>query len=128
MENLDDAQFEKIVVDGVEAIPERFLKLLENVEIVIADEPTPKQRLYMELEDGETLFGLYEGIPRIERGANYFGVLPDKITIFKLPILDEAQDETEAREIVRETVWHEIAHHFGMDEERVQNAEEKKEN
>ena len=69
---------------------------------------------------------MYEGVPQGERGTNYTGVIPDKITIFKKPIEDEASDEKDIREIAKDTVWHEIAHHFGMDESRVRQAETKR--
>ncbi len=119
-------EFEALVAEGVEAIPERFLRLLQNVAIVIEGEPAEAQRRKMKLGDDETLFGLYEGIPQAERGAGYTLVLPDKITIFRNPILEEAESREEVREIVRDTVWHEIAHHFGMDEDEVERAEQRK--
>ena len=117
-------EFEKLVKQGIEAIPERFLKIVENVAIVIEEEPTPEQREKMELHRDETLFGLYEGVPYGARGSGYTGVLPDKITIFRKPILEGAQTPAEVAEIVRDTVWHEIAHHFGMEEYEVSRAEE----
>lgn len=126
MRKLARAEFEKMVREGVAAIPEKFLRLLDNVAIVVENEPTPKQREDMRLHEDETLFGLYEGVPQGERGAGYGGVLPDKITIFKRPIEEEARNEEEIREMVRDTVWHELAHHFGMDEHRVAQAEERK--
>jgi len=65
-------------------------------------------------------------VPQVSRGANYTAVLPDKITIFQKPIEDEATDKEDIKKIVRDTVWHEIAHHFGMDESRVREAEVKR--
>lgn len=112
---MDRERFEQLVNEGVEEIPEKFLRLLDNVGIVIEDKPTRTP-----------LFGLYEGVPHTRRGPNYFGVLPDKITIFMQPILELAQNEEEVRKIVRDTVWHEIAHHFGFDEKEVRKAEKKR--
>ena len=123
MWKLRRVEFEKMVKEGIAAIPEKFLRLLDNVAIVIEDEPTLEQRSKMELHEDEELFGLYEGVPQGERGSGYTGVLPDKITIFKKPIEEEAQSDEEIKEIVRDTVWHEIAHHLGMDERRVEEAE-----
>lgn len=120
---MSQAEFERLVSDGIDAIPEKFLKLLNNVAVVVEDEPTSEQRRRMRLGRTMTLFGLYEGIPQAKRGANYSWVAPDKITIFMLPILGAASSEAEVRAIVRDTVWHEIAHHFGMDEGRVRKAE-----
>ncbi|MBU1091449.1 metallopeptidase family protein [Patescibacteria group bacterium] len=126
MKKLTRERFEKIVGNGVEAIPEKFLRILSNVAIVVEDEPTPDQKKKLNIHPDWTLFGLYEGIPQVERGGNYSGVLPDKITIFKKPIEEEARDEKDVEEIVKNTVWHEVAHHFGMDEDRVRRTEAKR--
>lgn len=109
--------------EGVRAIPEKFLAKLNNVGIVIENKPTPAQIRKLKIRRGWTLFGLYEGVPQAARGANYSAVLPDKITIFQKPIEEAAQNEAEIKEIVKNTVWHEIAHHFGMGEARVRQAE-----
>lgn len=123
MPRLTKEEFEKIVGEGVKAIPERFLQKLSNVAIVIEAEPTPAQRKKLNIHPGFTLLGLYEGVPQARRGSNYSAVLPDKITIFQNPIEATARDETDIKEIVKNTVWHEIAHHFGMDEAEVRQAE-----
>lgn len=123
MQKLERDKFEKIVGEGIKAIPEKFLRKLDNVAIVIEDEPTPAQKKKLNIHPGWTLFGLYEGVPAAKRGAGYTWVLPDKITIFQKPIEDEALDEKDIKNIVRDTVWHEIAHHFGMSEARVRRAE-----
>ena len=116
-------EFEKIVKEGIGTIPEKFLQKLNNVEIVIEAEPTPAQKKKLNIHPDWALFGLYEGIPQTQRGINYSAVLPDKITIFQRPIEEAARDEEDIKEIVKNTVWHEIAHHFGMSEDRVRQAE-----
>lgn len=126
MQKLNREEFEEIVNEGIKAIPERFLQKLKNVEIVIEGEPTPAQRKKLNLHPGWTLFGLYEGVPQLERGAGYNAVLPDKITIFQNPIEAAANNEQDIKEMVKNTVWHEIAHHFGMNEARVRQAEAKR--
>ena len=126
MQKLNREEFEEIVSEGIKAIPEKFLQKLKNVEIVIEDEPTPAQRKKLNLHSGWTLFGLYEGVPQLERGAGYNTVLPDKITIFQNPIEAAANSEKDIKEMVKNTVWHEIAHHFGMNEARVRQAEVKR--
>ena len=126
MRKLEGDEFEKMVREGIRAIPEKFLRKLENVAIVIENEPTSAQKKKLNLHSGWTLFGLYEGVPGAKRGTNYTWVLPDKITIFQKPIEDEARDEKDMKDIARDTVWHEIAHHFGMDEPRVRRAEAKR--
>jgi predicted Zn-dependent protease with MMP-like domain len=124
--NFTGEQFEKIVQEGIRAIPRRFLDKLDNVAIIIERDVSPIQRQKLKLRNDWTLFGLYEGVPQTARGGHYTNVLPDKITIFQGPIEKQAADENEAREIVKNTVWHEIAHHFGMDEEAVRRAESRK--
>ena len=122
---MDREKFEELVKQGIEAIPKRFLEILDNVDIVIEDEPTEEQKKKTKLGQGSKLFGLYEGIPQTKRGF-YSGVLPDKITIFKKTFEEVCSSEEEIKEKVGQTVWHEIAHHFGMDEERVRKVENRK--
>jgi predicted Zn-dependent protease with MMP-like domain len=118
-------KFEKLVNEGIGDIPRKFLDMIDNVGIVIEDDPTPEQVKKLKLRKNYFLFGLYEGIPRTMRWG-YADVLPDKITIFKNQIEEAAQSEEEIRKIIEETVWHEIAHHFGMDEKEVREAEAKR--
>jgi predicted Zn-dependent protease with MMP-like domain len=114
-ENLD---FYKLVEQALEELPPELSKLLDNVAIVVDDWPDYSTPL---VAGGakETLYGLYEGVPLTERGAGYYGFLPDKITIFRGPL--ERDFATQALEDqVRITVVHEIAHYFGFDEERLE--------
>ena len=119
-------EFEEMVGEGIKAIPERFLKKMDNVAVVIEYEPTKAQIKKLKIRRNWTLFGLYEGIPLSSRGVHYSSVLPDKITIFQKPIESAAKKRGEIMSIVKNTVWHEIAHHFGMDEARVRRAENKR--
>jgi len=123
MRGLSREKFEEIVNEGIKAIPEKFLAKLNNVAIVVEAQPSPAQMKKLKIRKGWTLFGLYEGVPQAVRGANYSAVLPDKITIFQKPIEEATRSVEEIKEIVKNTVWHEIAHHFGMDEARVRQAE-----
>ena len=122
---MTEEEFEKLVQEGIKAIPEKFLKKLSNVEIIIENEPTDEQLRKLKVRKDSLLFGLYEGIPQTKRWG-YSHVLPDKITIFKKPIEESAHSAEEIKEIVKNTVWHEIAHHFGIDEKRVREIEHKK--
>ena len=125
---ISDERFEQLVSEGIDSIPEKFLRRLDNVAIVTADEPTKEQLSENNVEAGSTLLGLYEGVALTRRG-DFYGtgeVMPDKITIFKNPILQEAGGNEQAlREIVRDTVWHEIAHYFGYDDHEIEEREEK---
>jgi len=127
---MDQKEFEKLAVDGYLLIPEKFREQIRNVALLIEDEPSAEVRKREGLGEGETLLGLYHGIPATVRGASY-GIgptLPDTVTLFKVPIEEEAGDDPEqVRKIVAETIWHEFAHYFGMDEEEVQNREDKRE-
>ncbi len=125
---MDRKEFEKTVVKGIDAIPKKFLEKLNNVAIVVENRPTPSQKRKLKIRKGWTLFGLYEGVPQTARGINYGGALPDKITIFQKPIEEAASSESEIARIIKNTVWHEIAHHFGMDEKEVYESEIKKQN
>jgi predicted Zn-dependent protease with MMP-like domain len=119
---MEPEKFEKLVDEGIKAIPKKFLEKLDNVDVIIENEPTSEQLRKLRIRKGPFVLGLYEGVPQTKRW-HYGQVLPDKITIFKLPIERIARTEAEIKEIVKNTVWHEIAHHFGMDEKRVREAE-----
>jgi predicted Zn-dependent protease with MMP-like domain len=91
---------------------------LDNVQIVVEDEPSEELLVEMGVPVDETLFGLYTGTPLTERTGEYAG-MPDRITIFRLPLLDECDDKNQLQREVARTVIHEIAHHFGIDESRL---------
>jgi predicted Zn-dependent protease with MMP-like domain len=115
MFQVSQKRFEDFIAAALDALPERYQKHLNNVVIVAEDDPSPEQRVKLHLHDGMTLFGLYEGIPLTQRGNGYSMVLPDKITIFKNPSEASAQSEHQLIEQVRHTVWHEVAHYYGLD-------------
>lgn len=118
-------KFGKLVNEGIKTIPERFLRMLSNVDIVIEEEPSPAQLKKLRMRESSLILGLYEGVPQTKRW-HYGQVLPDKITIFRRPIEKYANSEEAIKEIVKNTVWHEIAHHFGMDERSVREIERRK--
>jgi predicted Zn-dependent protease with MMP-like domain len=97
------------------------------VAIVVEDDPTPHQLKKLKVKNSYVLFGLYEGIPRTKRWE-YGQVVPDKITIFKNPIVSLARSNEEIKKIVKDTVWHEIGHYFGMNEDQVREAEKRRKN
>lgn len=122
---MNDDEFEKIVDAAVASIPEEFRKRLENVAVVVSDFPTPSQlQILRSRGEGGLLLGLYQGVPQTKRRSyGIGGQLPDKITIFKKPLLTISRDKVDLINNVRNTVIHEIAHHFGMDETQVREAE-----
>jgi predicted Zn-dependent protease with MMP-like domain len=115
------ARFEELVAEAIDELPDDILAMLDNVEIVVADAPTADQLDEAgNLEAGEMLLGLYEGIPLTDRTGNYGMVLPDKITLFQDALESVCQDEDTLRNEVRVTVIHELAHHFGISDRRLQ--------
>lgn len=116
--------FEELVAAAVEGLPVEFAEQLDNVAIVVEDLPTRAQLHRSQIEPGNTLLGLYEGVPHTRRGHDYGMVLPDKITIFQRPIEASCRTGEEVVALVREVVIHEIAHHFGISDERLDELEE----
>ncbi|MBA3757598.1 metallopeptidase family protein [Candidatus Saccharibacteria bacterium] len=124
MKTIESKYFESIVSDAIDAIPPNYLKRLENVAFIIEDEPSLEQRHKLKLRFNESLFGLYEGAPLPTR----FGqtkLLPDKITIFKQPLIMFSHDIEDLKKKVHNTVWHEVAHYFGLDHGRIDEIERK---
>ena len=113
---MDRFEFEELVRQAFESLPDQFIDRLDNVDVVVADYPSREQRRTNNLAPGETLYGLYEGIPQPDR-EGYGFVMPDKITIFQRPIEEACEDDEQIVEQVRVTVVHEIAHHFGISDE-----------
>lgn len=122
-------EFETIASEGFMRLPEWVRLKIKNVALLIEDEPSDEDRELQGLQDDETLLGLYKGIPLSERGAHYGEdiVMPDTITLYRLPILGAAEeDRLDVRDVVADTIWHEFAHHFGIDEDGVAKLEEER--
>ena len=109
-------EFERLVGEAIAELPEEFRRRLENVIVIVEDCPSRELLEQMEIPPGETLFGLYEGTPLTERGIAA-PLYPDRIWIFKTPIEEECDTETEIKEEIKATVVHEVAHFFGLDDE-----------
>jgi predicted Zn-dependent protease with MMP-like domain len=116
---MDAERFEQLVAEALDGLPEQIRHWLDNVEVVIEDWPSRRQLGALGAEQGTTLFGLYEGVPLTVRSSSYGLVLPDKITIFRGPITRYCFNEAQIRQQVQRTVVHEIAHHFGLDDDRL---------
>jgi len=112
-------EFEQIVVQALDGLPEFFQQKLQNIEVVVADWPTPAERRAVGLKPGHLLFGLYQGIPLTKRTSHYGLVLPDKITIYRMPIERVCRTREQVIARVQHTVKHEIAHHFGISDDRL---------
>lgn len=123
MLRVDPARFERLVGRALDRLPEPFAEHMENVSVVIEDAPDEEllHSMGMDPDDPEdTLFGLYEGVPLTERAFDEV-LLPDRITIFRRPLLEWCESEEDVVEEVRVTVLHEIGHFFGMDEDRLED-------
>ncbi|MDQ3878845.1 MAG: metallopeptidase family protein [Actinomycetota bacterium] len=109
-------EFEELVADALDSLPEELGSMMENVEVVV--EPEPPREFLARLGPGQTVLGLYHGVPLTKRGI-YANALPDKISIYEGPITRMSRSPDEIREQVRRTVVHEVAHHFGIDDARL---------
>jgi predicted Zn-dependent protease with MMP-like domain len=117
--DLSDEQFDHLISRAMNELPQQYIKGLNNVAIVYADAPDEHQAKKARLREGSILLGLYEGIPLTQRGAGYSGVLPDKITLFKYPILAVVRSHEELFAQIKRTLWHEIAHYYGLNHDRI---------
>jgi predicted Zn-dependent protease with MMP-like domain len=111
-------RFEALVEEALDGLPPEIERLLENVAIVVDDEPSREQLDDEGLDDDETLYGLYEGVPATAWAAGWAAV-PNKITLFRLPLEEDFPDPRELKDEVRRTVVHELAHHAGIDDDRL---------
>jgi len=123
---MPDETFEKLITRAMDELPREYIERLDNVAITYADNPTPEQLTKQGVKEGQLLLGLYEGIPLTQRGSSYSLVLPDKITLFKIPILSLSSFDSDIYERVKRTLWHEIAHHYGLDHRRIHELEQRK--
>jgi predicted Zn-dependent protease with MMP-like domain len=117
--------FRALVEEAIDSIPERFARHVRNVGVIVEDEPSRELLQEQEVEEGGTLFGLYDGTPLTERQWAHGNQLPDRILLFRLPIEEEGGgDEDAVFKVVGETLIHELGHYFGMTEEEIDVVEE----
>ncbi len=119
-------EFDRLVAEAYSRIPARFRRRLKNVALTVAAEPSPQQLARGRVPRGGTLLGLYEGRPLTTRSVFDSFAMPDRITIFQGPHERLAQSPAHLVKMVEDTVWHEVAHYFGMDEARVRAAERRR--
>jgi predicted Zn-dependent protease with MMP-like domain len=123
-DEISQEQFNEIVAEAIDNIPNLYQEKLNNVAFIVEDNPTPEQRIKLNLYPNETLFGLYEGVPLPQRGGG-LKLLPDKITIFKNPLIAASQNLDDLKHRVGLTVWHEVAHYYGLDHSKIHALENK---
>ncbi len=120
---MDEQTFRTHVMQALDDLPEQFKKDLKNVEITIEDEPNEEQVRTLRLRKYDRLYGLYSGVPQTVPGEEH-ATMPDKITIFRLPILESHETEDEIVRQIRDTLYHEIGHYFGMSESRLRQIQD----
>jgi len=116
-------QFERLVAEAIALIPRRFRREMNNLALVVEDEPSLALLDEMEIEPPDSLYGLYQGTPLPERAWAHGNNLPDKITLFQRPIEHDCEDEDEVRDVIGETLIHEVGHYFGLSEEEIEEIE-----
>jgi predicted Zn-dependent protease with MMP-like domain len=115
---MDSAAFEQLVVEVLDSLPDDFARHLDNVEVIVARRPSREQRRALGIKPWQTVYGMYDGVPLTERTVDMFAP-PDTIVIFQDPLERDFRTGAELREEVRRTVLHEIAHAFGIDDDRL---------
>ena len=117
---MDRRTFERLVTEALDGLPEFFREKLNNVAVVVEDWPDPETLRTTKTRHPAELLGLYHGVPQTKRTHNYGLVLPDKISIYRHPIEMRCRTPGQVRATIRQVLWHEVAHHFGIGDERLQ--------
>jgi predicted Zn-dependent protease with MMP-like domain len=122
MIQVTDEEFQRLIDEALGDLPGEHVKNIKNIAILYEDQPTPEQRQTLQLRHDQTLLGLYEGTPLSQR-QGMTRLLPDKITLFKLPLQYRANTSAELKEQIKHTLWHEIAHYYGLDHDKIRELE-----
>ena len=125
MQELSDEQFDALITRAMDELPQEYIHDMKNVAIVMADEPDEYQAKRSGLREHHVLLGLFEGVPRIMQTGNESGILPSKITLFKYGLLMVTNDEKSLFEQIKRTLWHEIAHYYGLNHDHIHDLEQK---
>ena len=119
------SEFNRLVEEALDDIPPRFRQAMNNIAIVLEDEPSPELLADMEIEPPDSLYGLYQGTPLTERSWGYGNALPDRISLFQRTIEEDSEDAEDVVVCIAETLIHEIGHYFGLSEEQIEEIEDK---
>jgi predicted Zn-dependent protease with MMP-like domain len=123
MITVSNEQLDVLLAQAMDELPAEHMKSVKNVAIVWADEPTPTEREALQLASNQTLFGLYQGVPLAQRQGRINDYAPGKITIYRGPITRRVNSEAELKEQLKHTLWHEIAHYFGLNHDQIRKLE-----
>jgi predicted Zn-dependent protease with MMP-like domain len=122
MLDISDEQFQQLIDEALAGLKTQHAQNIQNVAILFAEEPTPEQRIKLQLLPYQSLYGLYEGTPLTARQGNS-SFYPDRITIFKGPMVASTNTLDELKEQIRHTLWHEIAHYYGLNHDKIHELE-----
>jgi predicted Zn-dependent protease with MMP-like domain len=122
MQNISDEQFQELMNEAIASLPKTHIDKLKNVAILLEDDVSPETRIKMNLQPYQTLLGLYNGVP-LSRRQGELGRMPDTITLYKQPILASVHDIAGLKAQIRHTLWHEIAHYYGLNHTEIHNLE-----
>lgn len=122
MLDISDEAFQELIDAALGELPQEHVRNVRNVAILYEEEPTPQQRQKLLLRNDQTLLGLYEGVPLTERQGGT-RIFPDKITLFKKPLLMRSSDIVHLKEDIKHTLWHEIAHYYGLNHNQIRGLE-----
>ncbi len=117
-----EEKFKGFVKDAIDHIPDMYQEKMKTIAITVDDEPSTKQREKIGLRPCDALFGLYEGVPLTQRGGYTHSIPPDVITIFKHPMIELFPGEKELKKQIYKTLWHEVAHYFGLNHSQIHDA------
>lgn len=123
MQDISDEQFHELMNAAMASLPKAHIEKLQNVALLLEDDVSPEQRLESKLADFQTLLGLYRGVPLSKRQGQT-SAMPDTITLYKRPILGSVSNMTELKRQIRHTLWHEIAHYYGLNHTEIHNLED----
>ena len=118
-------RFEQLVAEAITLIPRRFRREMTNIAVVVEDEPSAELLEELEVEPPDSLYGLYHGTPLTERTWGYGNTLPDRVTLFRKIIEEDCDTDDDVRDVIGETLIHEVGHYFGLSEEEIEDIEER---
>jgi predicted Zn-dependent protease with MMP-like domain len=124
---VDKQSFKSLITKAIANLPKVYRDKLDNVAFIVEDYPSAEQRVQLELLDNQTLFGLYEGVPLTKRQGS-LKIIPDKITLFQGPLQSVANNIEELYDRVGRTIWHEVAHYFGLDHQMIDKLNDQEKN
>jgi predicted Zn-dependent protease with MMP-like domain len=123
VQDISDDQFQELIDKAFDSLPKVHRDRVQNVAILFSDTPTLEQRHELQLRHDQTLLGLYQGVPLSQRQGRP-SLFPDRITLFKWPLLMQSHDDTSLYEAIRHTLWHEIAHYYGLNHDKIRELEQ----